>query len=304
MRRSYVKYVVSLLLFGSNGVVASRISMNSYEIVFFRTLVGGLSLLAVYILSGRRLRIPENRKHFIYLIISGAALGTSWMFLFEAYARIGVSIATLAYYCGPVLVMALAPVLFRERISGTVLIGLCSVIAGMFLVNCRSLLHGHISHGLLCGMSSAVMYAVMIIFTKKAATIKGLQNPMYQLIAAFCTVAVFTFAKQGIPLHISRSSILPILTLGIVNTGIGCYLYFLSVRQLPAQSVAICGYIEPLSALVFSALFLGENLTTIQILGAVLILGGAILGGFHDSEIPGKPGIGSRINNTFSNGIR
>ena len=290
-RQSYSKYIASLLIFGSNGIVASRISMSSHEIVFFRTLVGSLSLLAVYIMSGGGFRIPENRKHFIYLILSGAALGTSWIFLFEAYTRIGVSIATLEYYCGPVLVMALAPVIFRERISGTVLTGLCSVMAGMFLVNCRSLLHGHISPGLICGMLSAVMYAVMIIFTKKAASIKGLENPMYQLIAAFCTVAVFTFSKQGIPLHIPRSSILPVLTLGIVNTGIGCYLYFLSVRQLPAQSVAICGYIEPLSALVFSAVFLGEHLTPLQILGAVLILGGALLGGFHNSEIPGKPGI-------------
>ncbi|WP_264806901.1 hypothetical protein [Cytobacillus sp. NCCP-133] len=28
------------------------------------------------------------------------AMGTSWMFLYEAYAQIGVSIASIAYYCG------------------------------------------------------------------------------------------------------------------------------------------------------------------------------------------------------------
>lgn len=42
------------------------------------------------------------------LIVSGIAMGTS-VFLYEAYVRIGVSIAALFYYCGPVIVMALSP---------------------------------------------------------------------------------------------------------------------------------------------------------------------------------------------------
>lgn len=42
------------------------------------------------------------------------------------------------------------------------------------------------------------------------------------------------------------------------------------------QTVAICGYIEPLSAVVFSMLFLKEAMLPIQMLGAVCIIGGAI----------------------------
>ncbi|MDR3599108.1 MAG: EamA family transporter [Desulfosporosinus sp.] len=44
------------------------------------------------------------------------------------------------------------------------------------------------------------------------------------------------------------------------------------------QTVAICGYLEPLSALLFSTALLGEKLSFIQIVGAVLILGGAAFG--------------------------
>jgi drug/metabolite transporter (DMT)-like permease len=80
-------------------------------------------------------------------------------------------------------------------------------------------------------------------------------------------------------------SIFPILFLGVVNTGIGCYLYFSSIQKLPAQSVAICGYLEPLSALVFSALLLQERLTLIQIAGAILILSGSIFGEFFHKPI-------------------
>ena len=71
-------------------------------------------------------------------------------------------------------------------------------------------------------------------------------------------------------------NIFPVLFLGIVNTGIGCCLYFSAIKELSAGSVAICGYLEPLSALLFSALLLSERLSFIQIIGAICIIGGAI----------------------------
>ena len=101
---------------------------------------------------------------------------------------------------------------------------------------------------------------------------------MWQLTISFITVAIFLFLKQGFSINIASDNLLPILFLGIVNTGIGCYLYFSSIGDLPVQSVAICGYLEPLSALFFSAALLGENLNFVQIVGAVLILGGAAFG--------------------------
>lgn len=77
---------------------------------------------------------------------------------------------------------------------------------------------------------------------------------------------------------ISTESTLPLLILGFINTGIGCYFYFSSIGNLPVQSVALCGYLEPLSAVMLSMLILRETMLSMQIIGAVLILGGAILG--------------------------
>lgn len=106
---------------------------------------------------------------------------------------------------------------------------------------------------------------------------------MYQLIISFLTVAAFMQTKQSLSLPSVWQNLFPVLILGIVNTGIGCYFYFSSITKLPAGSVAICGYLEPLSALIFSAFFLREHLTGIQLLGAVLIIGGAMYG-----ELMGK----------------
>jgi Predicted permeases len=278
MKQAYFKYLFVLFLFGSNGIIASYIPLNSYEIVFTRTLIGSVFIIAVILFSKRKLQLWKNRKHFGLLILSGFAMGASWMFLYEAYSQIGVGIATLAYYFGPVLVLVFSSLVYRERISFRKMLGCYAALLGMVFVNGTALLQSGLSQGLLFGILSAFMYALMVILNKKAASITGLENAMWQLCASFFIVALFTLAKQRGTISLTSQNILPILFLGVVNTGIGCYLYFSSIQQLNAQTVAILGYLEPLSALALSALILHEQLTHIQILGAVLILGGAVFG--------------------------
>ena len=278
MKKANIKYFTALLLFGTNGIVASQIMLSSDVIVFFRTLTGSLFLIACFILSGQKAQCLKNKKHFTYLMISGLAMGAGWIFLYEAYVRIGVSVATLAYYCGPVIVMVMAPLVFRERMTAVKLFGFFSVIVGMVLVNYKTLMVGGFSWGLACGFFSAVMYAVMVIFSKKASSITGLENPMWQLIMSFAAAGLYMLLRKGPIFEIPAQSLLPILLLGIVNTGIGCYLYFSAISQLSAQSVAICGYLEPVSALVFSAVLLNERLTFVQVIGTVFIIGGAAFG--------------------------
>jgi len=284
MKKTYIKYVAALLLFGTNGIVARYISLNSYAIVLMRTLIGSLFLLAVFVVSKQKIQSRNNKKDFANLIISGVAMGASWMFLYEAYTEVGVSVATLAYYCGPVFVMVIAVFVFREKVTKAKLFGFVSVLAGMFLVNRDELtLHGF-SWGLICGMMAAVMYAVMVIFNRRASSITGLENSMFQLAFSFVAAAVFTLIKQGVSFSIPSESAVPILLLGIVNTGVGCYLYFSAIPRLPTQTVAICGYLEPVSALLFSSIFLSERLTAMQLIGTVLILGGAALGEIYTAK--------------------
>ncbi len=276
LRTHYFKYIFSLLLFGSNGVIASHISLSSYEIVFFRSLIGSLLLIALFKLAGNKFDFTKNKRHLFYLTLSGAAMGASWMFLYEAYQQIGVSIATLAIYCGPVIVMVLSPFLFKERLTSPKVIGFVAVLWGIFFINIQAIQDGKTAWGLICGGMSAIMYAVMVIFNKKAVSITGMKNATIQLTTAFLTVAAFLGFRQGFIIEVSQSDWIPILILGLLNTGIGCYLYFSSIAGLPVQTVSICGYLEPLSAVLFSTVFLKEVLHPIQIIGAKLVISGAV----------------------------
>lgn len=278
MKSSYVKYIFALLLFGSNGIVASFINLSSYEIVFFRTLIGSLFLVLLFYITKGELTFYKYKRQFLYILISGAAMGTSWIFLYEAYQQIGISIASLEYYCGPVIVMALSPIIFKEKLSFTKGVGFVIVVCGLLLINKYSI-GGHKNiWGLFCGLMSALVYSIMVIFNKKASDIKGLENSMLQLLFSFITVAAFIWIKQGFVIKTDISSLPFILILGLCNTGLGCYLYFSSIGKLPIQTVAILGYIEPLSAVIFSVIFLKEVMTFTQAIGALLIIGGAVLG--------------------------
>ncbi len=283
-KKAYIKYFAALLMFGTNGIIASCVDLSSYEIVFTRTLIAGLLLAAIFVFSKRSVHLFCNRKQAFCLLISGMAMGASWMFLYEAYRQMGVGIASLAYYCGPVIVMILSPVLFHERLTWAKAAGFLMVIIGIFWVNIQALDEGRTAWGLTCGIFSAFMYAVMVILNKKADGITGLENAMWQLLAACATVTVFIGCKQGLAIQIPAASWGPILILGIFNTGIGCYFYFSSIGFLPVQTVAVCGYLEPLSAVFFAALLLHERMSLFQVLGAALILGGAAFGELFDAS--------------------
>lgn len=99
------------------------------------------------------------------------------------------------------------------------------------------------------------------------------------------TTPIFLYAgtPEKVPMRIiprfisiPQSSIFPLVFLGFINTGLGCLLYFSSISALPVKTVAVCGYIEPLSAVLMSCIFLHETLTPFQAAGAFLIVGGAV----------------------------
>lgn len=246
-RRLFFRFLTGLLLFGFNGIVASHIALESGQIVLLRTLLGSVSLLAFFFLSGHRFSFAGRGRDVTLILLSGAAMGASWMFLYAGYRTIGVSTASLLYYCCPVIVMALSPLVFHEALTRVKITGFLCVCGGIVLVNgwgCGSLS----VTGFLYGILSAVCYAAMLILNKKARSVDGMENSLLQMLSAAAAVFVLLLlCKGGLAMSVPGASWPWILLLGIVNTGFGCWCYF-------------------------SALLLHERLTPLQITGACLIM--------------------------------
>ena len=246
------------------------------------------------------MQAPSRPREAAALLLSGAALGASWIFLFRAYQTIGVGVSSLLYYCGPIIVMALSPLIFGEKLTGGKIAGFIAVACGAFLIAAQGLGGNMPIAGIACGIASAFCYALMVIASKGAPHIEGLENSTLQVSAAFVTALVLTLITQGAPSFLSAGVAASIdwhavAMLGVVNTGIGCLLYFSAVAKLPVQTVAVVGYLEPLSAVVFSAALLGEAITPVRLLGAALIIGGAIFCELAGKRANAKAGIAQTV---------
>lgn len=276
--RYYIYFIVSMVIFGTNGLLVANISLSSAEIVLMRTMFGALFLLIIVLVT-KSFSFADLKTDLIPASIGGIALGLNWVLLFSAYRLAGVGFSTLVYYCGPIIVLALSPLLFKEKLTANKVIALVSVAVGMFLITGNIEAGSEMSRGILCGAGAAILYAVIIVCGKRINTLSGLNCALYELIISFVVVLLY-LVIQGTPLPVipAKGDIVYVLIIGVVNTGLAYYLYFSGLQKLPGQSVALICYVDPLTSLLVSVLFLNEVLLPLQTVGAVLILGGAMLG--------------------------
>ena len=276
--KNLILFVASMVIFGTNGLIVANISLGSAEIVLMRTFLGSLFLLAV-VLVKRSFSFADLKADLIPATIGGAALGLNWVLLFSAYRSAGVGLSTLTYYCGPIIVLALSPVLFKEKLTWNKLLAIAAVAVGMFCITGDIEPGSDVQTGILFGGGAALLYASLIVANKRVKRLSGLNCAMYELIVAFFVVLIYLLASNvKLPVIPAAEDIVWVLAIGLVNTGLAYYLYFSSLQKLPGQTVALVCYIDPLTALLVSGAFLGEKLLGVQIAGAVLILGGACLG--------------------------
>ena len=276
--KDYAMYIFSLLIFGANGIISSYIDLTSAEIVCMRTLVGGAALLLVLIASRTRVSGAALRREAPKLLAAGICLGVNWALLFEAYKLMSVSMATLAYYLAPVFVLLLSPVLLHEKQGARAYIGMAAAAAGLVLaVGVGD--SGITARGLITGLGSAVFYAALIIFNKKIDGVSGLPLTVVEIVIAACVMTPYVLLTGGrIGFPADAAGIAALLFLCLVNSALACFMYFTSMNRLPARAVALFGYVDPVSALIFSAIFLDERLSAVQIIGAALVFAGAAWG--------------------------
>ncbi len=80
-KKSYLKYLAGLLLFGSNGVVASYIDLSGYEIVLLRSVLGIALLLVLFFITGHRFTALRHKKDLMFIALSGIAMAADWLLL-------------------------------------------------------------------------------------------------------------------------------------------------------------------------------------------------------------------------------
>lgn len=271
-----------MLIFGTIGIFRRYIPLSSGFLAFARGMLGGLALIIFMRLKGGDIKLDLAPRQFAQLIATGAAMGINWILLFESYASTTVVTATLCYYMQPTIVLLLSPLIFRERLTGKRAICAGIAIIGMVLVSGVTGgygTQGEDVRGILLGLGAALLYSIVVIMNKKLGGIDAYKKTVVQLLSAgIAMIPYLCLSHDRGAMGFGALTAALLLIVGIVHTGIAYLLYFGSMDGLEAQTIALFSYIDPVSALIFSSLLLQEPLSMTGMIGAVMILGSAIIG--------------------------
>ena len=268
--------IVAMTVFGTLGPFVRNIAVSSGELALYRAVMAAVLLAGYLSLSGQKLNLKSLKKELPLLLLSGMAMGINWILLFEAYKYTTVSVATLSYYFAPVLVTLACPILFREKMGPKQWICFAMSTLGIVLITGIGDLSGGSNHlkGILFGLGAAVFYATVILLNKFIKGVAGIQRTFLQFLAAILILIPYVAFSGGVTLQrLDTMGWVCLLIVGLFHTGITYCLYFSALKELPGQEAAILSYIDPLVAVLVSVFVLSEQMTAVQLLGGVLILG-------------------------------
>lgn len=284
MTKAKGSLLAAMTIFGTVGIFVRYIPLPAATVALFRGILGFLFVLLMMILTGKHPDFAEIKKNFWILLLSGGAMGLNWVFLFESYRYTTVAVATICYYLAPVFLVLISPLL-GERLTGKKLILSGVALVGMVFVS--GVLDGDISGGagIAFAVCAAVLYTTVMFLNKKLGPISAYDKTVVQLASAVVVILPYCLLTGGFGMgQMAGGDYVLLAVVGIVHTGIAYWLYFGALGQLPSQSVALFSYLDPVIAIVLSALWLREPMHWQEVLGAVLILGSALWSEFAERK--------------------
>ncbi|MCG8483838.1 MAG: DMT family transporter [Clostridia bacterium] len=291
--KSRIYFSLSMIIFGTIGIFIRYIDLASSEIALLRGFIGSIYLLASIILIRQKISWENIKKNIRLLLPSSFILGGNWILLFQAYKHTTIANTALIYYFAPVFLIIMSPIVLKEKISIKKVVCISISILGMFLiVQNRGNGGTEYNHllGILYAIIAAAFYAALMLINKFIKNMNGLETTLFQLALATIMLIPYVFITEGVNLfRVTGFSVVNIIILGVIHTGVGFYLFFSVMSELKAQSIAALSYIDPVTAVFVSLIIFDEGMTVLQIFGAVLLLGSIFISEMNkNNEHPEK----------------
>ncbi|MCY0851497.1 MAG: DMT family transporter [Thermoplasma acidophilum] len=258
----YFEILGSTVFWGLVPVVSLLVGLPSPIFVFFRVLV---SFLFLYSLYGRKLNIRNMGRWPV--LVSGILVGINWISFFYALTMMPVSDVVVIYYSGPAIAIYLS-FLVGEKPNRMAVAGGSFSFAAIVLMFLQSL---HVNLvGFLVALISGISYAMIAIASRKAVDhVSSSDLVLYQTIIVLIMTAPFLFFMK---FSLNYESMLLLLFAGIMQTGLALILWYDSQRRIGIQTVSVLSYLDPVFAVVFAFLILGQKPGDIAIVSISMIL--------------------------------
>jgi drug/metabolite transporter (DMT)-like permease len=263
----------AIFIWSSLGVVVRLSGVPAHVLIFYSVLVSTVLLSFVIPLKRYRSHIPRG-KGLLRLLVLGPILLANTFFFFYAYGHTTISNAIMTHYIAPVLVALMAPVFLKEALTRRVAASIAVATLGLWLLigmEPGDLLMGlgepgSDAMGIAAGLCSGVAYAVLILVVRAfALNVHPVPMCYFQNLAIILILLPF---MRSFP----REALWSFVVVGVVHSAVAPLLYFKGMRLVRANRAAILGYIEPVGAIIFGMLILGEYPPLVSLAGGGLIL--------------------------------
>lgn len=289
--KSKIQFILSMVIFGTIGLVVRYIDLSSSERALFSSFIGCLFLMVILLSMKKKIVWQSVKSNAAILFFSGIALGGNWVFLYQSFDYTTIANATLGYYFAPVIVMLLSPWVLKETLSLKKVVCIFFAIIGLVLIVADGISASRTNDiiGFSYGLIAAAFYASLLLLNKFIKGMGKLELTIIQLGVTALLLVPYVFFTEGFGiLEVSTSSIPFIFILGIVNTGVGFWLFFSGMENLKGQSIAMLSYIDPFVAILISATILQEHITFVQMIGGALLLGSTFVSENNSIRFPKK----------------
>lgn len=273
IRRGIWEMVAAMLISGSIGWFVLVSGASVIEVVFWRCVIGGLTLLLVCALMGYLRRDLLSYSSLALAVLSGVAIVGNWLLLFASYAHASIAISTAVYNVQPFMLVLLAAVFLGEKITVPTLAWLGVAFIGMLAIVTA---HGEQASsgadylsGIALALGAAFLYAVAALIIKR---LKGVPPHLLALIQVSSGAVLLAPLVPWHSLTLSAPAWSALLTLGVVHTGLMYVLLYGAIQKLPTALTGALSFIYPIAAIFVDWLAFGHRLGWLQWSGVAAIL--------------------------------
>ncbi len=258
---------------------AQGVSFES--LVAVRASVGWLAVIGFLLAAQGARSLRVARRDLAFLLPLGlVGIGFFYLLYFYTVRESTVGTAAILLYSAPAFVVILARLFLKEPLNAAKVFALLLTVGGIFLVvGAYAPANLEVSPKiLLTGLLSGLTYGLYAIFGRPLA---GHLSPAvilsYALAFGSALLIVAALPTLDTLVGLPAGSYLLLLMLAVIHTTLAFALYTFGIRHLGAGRAAIVATIEPVVAGILGVTLLGEELTALKALGALLVLAGAVL---------------------------
>lgn len=241
-----------------------------------RVMLGGLVLLAYLKLAGISL---EWRRHWrSYCVVAALSCAIPFSLFAFAATRIPAAFSAIFNSSTSLFVAVLAIFWLSEALTGRKLAGLALGISGVVLVAYRGGTDTDATFyvAVLACLGASLCYALVGIFVRnylQSAPAPAVAS-CSQLIAA-CVLLPLCLIDQPGPMD--GTIALNLIGLAVLCSAIAYLLYYRLIADVGPTRALTVTFLQPVFAMIWGTVFLGESVTAVMLLGCGLVLAGTLL---------------------------